>query len=94
LINFASEVTTHKLPDFGDGVEAVEMIYDAIGNLLKKKNFDLVVLNSTKEKGAGFQLDTNNVQVFNSSGISVKSGVAPKNEIAHFILDQIKLLSI
>jgi phosphopantothenoylcysteine decarboxylase/phosphopantothenate--cysteine ligase len=61
---------------------------------LKKKNFDLVVLNSTKEKGAGFQLDTNNIQVFNSSGISVKSGVAPKNEIAHFILDQIKLLSI
>jgi phosphopantothenoylcysteine decarboxylase/phosphopantothenate--cysteine ligase len=61
---------------------------------LKKKNFDLIVLNSTKEKGAGFQLDTNNVQVFNSFGMSVKSGVAPKNEIAHFILDQIKLVSI
>lgn len=61
---------------------------------LKKKNFDLIVLNSTKEKGAGFQVDTNNVQVFSPSGTSVKSGVAPKNEIAHFILDQIKLLSI
>lgn len=57
---------------------------------LKKKNFDLIVLNSTQEEGAGFQLDTNNVEVFSTSGKSKKSGVAAKVEVAHFILDQIK----
>lgn len=59
---------------------------------LQKKNFDMVVLNSTREEGAGFQLDSNVVEVFFRSGESVKSGLASKSEIAHFILDQIKLL--
>lgn len=57
---------------------------------LKKKNFDLIVLNSTRDEGAGFQLDTNSVEVFSASGNSKKSGIATKKKIAHFILDQIK----
>jgi phosphopantothenoylcysteine decarboxylase/phosphopantothenate--cysteine ligase len=59
---------------------------------LQKKNFDMVVLNSTRQEGAGFQLDSNVVEVFFTSGESIKSGLASKSEIAHFILDQIKLL--
>jgi phosphopantothenoylcysteine decarboxylase/phosphopantothenate--cysteine ligase len=59
---------------------------------LQKKNFDMVVLNSTRQEGAGFQLDSNVVEVFFTSRESVKSGLASKSEIAHFILDQIKLL--
>lgn len=59
---------------------------------LKKKNFDLIVLNSTQVEGAGFQLETNNVEIFSANEKSKKSGLAHKNEIAHFILDHIKVL--
>lgn len=61
---------------------------------LSKKNFDMIVLNSMKEKGAGFQLDTNKVQIFNTMGLAVTSEVAPKNEIAELILAQIKNISV
>lgn len=61
---------------------------------LIKKNFDLIVLNSMKEAGAGFQLDTNKVHVFHRSGPSVQSEVAPKSQIANLILDQIKLVPV
>lgn len=61
---------------------------------LDKKNFDLIVLNSMKENGAGFQLDTNRVHIFQSSGEFVSSEVANKSKIAGLILDQIKLAPI
>ena len=61
---------------------------------LAKKNFDMIVLNSMKESGAGFQLDTNKVRVFHASGLMVESEVAPKNQIAKLILDQIKNIPI
>jgi len=61
---------------------------------LKKKNFDLIVLNSMKESGAGFQLDTNRVHIFQATGGPVSSEVADKSKIAELILDQIKLTPI
>ncbi|MCE7056679.1 bifunctional phosphopantothenoylcysteine decarboxylase/phosphopantothenate--cysteine ligase CoaBC [Algoriphagus sp. AGSA1] len=61
---------------------------------LAKKNFDIIVLNSMKESGAGFQLDTNKVRVFHASGLMVESKVAPKNQIANLILDQIKNIPV
>lgn len=61
---------------------------------LDKKNFDLIVLNSMKESGAGFKLDTNRVHIFHSSGEFVSSEVAKKSKIAGLILDQIKLAPI
>lgn len=61
---------------------------------LKNKNFDLIVLNSMKDAGAGFQLDTNKIQIFHRFGPSVQSGISPKNQIANLILDQIKLVPV
>lgn len=61
---------------------------------LAKKNFDMIVLNSMKESGAGFQLDTNKVHIFHASGLSLQSEVAPKSEIADLILDQIKTIPV
>lgn len=61
---------------------------------LNKKNFDMIVLNSMNEPGAGFQLDTNKVHIFHASGLSVQSEVAPKNQIADLILDQIKNIPV
>jgi phosphopantothenoylcysteine decarboxylase/phosphopantothenate--cysteine ligase len=63
-------------------------------NKLSKKNFDMIVLNSMKEAGAGFQLDTNKVHIFHASGLSVQSEVAPKNQIASLIVDQIKNIPV
>ncbi|MEN2284230.1 bifunctional phosphopantothenoylcysteine decarboxylase/phosphopantothenate--cysteine ligase CoaBC, partial [Algoriphagus sp. SE2] len=61
---------------------------------LDKKNFDLIVLNSMKESGAGFQVDTNRVHIYGSGGGSISSEVAEKSKIAELILDQIKLAPI
>lgn len=61
---------------------------------LDKKNFDLIVLNSMRETGAGFKVDTNKVHIYQSSGHSVSSEVDTKAKIAELILDQIKLVPI
>ncbi|WP_296700067.1 bifunctional phosphopantothenoylcysteine decarboxylase/phosphopantothenate--cysteine ligase CoaBC [Algoriphagus sp.] len=61
---------------------------------LYKKNFNLIVLNSMKESGAGFQLDTNKVHIYQSIGGSISSEVADKSKIAELIIDQIKLAPI
>lgn len=61
---------------------------------LIKKNFDLIILNSMKDAGAGFQLDTNKVHIFHRLGPSVQSAVAPKSQIANLVLDQIKLVPV
>jgi len=61
---------------------------------LKKKNFDLIVLNSAKVKGAGFKVDTNQVELFGADGRSVHSELASKTNIAALILDQIKTIPV
>lgn len=61
---------------------------------LSKKNFDLIVLNSTKDEGAGFQLDTNKVRLFREDGYARESGVLPKKEVAKLILEEIKKLPV
>ncbi len=57
---------------------------------LDKKNFDLIVLNSAKEEGVGFQHDTNRVRIFHRDGNRVTSELLPKSEIAELILDEVK----
>lgn len=59
---------------------------------LKKKNLDLIVLNSLRDKGAGFQGDTNKVSLIHADNNVSTFGVKPKKEVArdifNFILDQ------
>lgn len=57
---------------------------------LEKKNFDLVVLNSAKEEGAGFRHDTNKVKIFHRNGKVVQSDLLPKSRIAELILREVK----
>lgn len=61
---------------------------------LERKNFDLIVLNSMKDTGAGFQLDTNKVSLFFADGRSIVSEVLPKKQIAELILEGIKNLPV
>ncbi len=77
----------------GFALETQNETENALSKLMKK-NFDLIVLNSMKEAGAGFQLDTNKVQIFHRSGPTVQSEISPKNQIANLILDQIKLVPV
>ncbi|TDQ14771.1 phosphopantothenoylcysteine decarboxylase/phosphopantothenate--cysteine ligase [Algoriphagus boseongensis] len=57
---------------------------------LDKKNFDLIVLNSAREEGAGFRHDTNRVKIFHRDGKTFHSELALKSEIAELILDEVK----
>ncbi|MCO6461921.1 MAG: bifunctional phosphopantothenoylcysteine decarboxylase/phosphopantothenate--cysteine ligase CoaBC [Saprospiraceae bacterium] len=55
---------------------------------LTGKNFDLVVLNSTKDKGATFGSDNNKVTILGKNDILVQSELLPKTTIADIILDE------
>jgi phosphopantothenoylcysteine decarboxylase/phosphopantothenate--cysteine ligase len=61
---------------------------------LQKKNFDLIVLNSMRDAGAGFQHDTNKVRIFTEEGKSFESEVLPKSQIAELIIEEIKNLPV
>jgi len=56
---------------------------------LKKKNLDLIVLNSTKDKGATFGVDTNIVTLIDAKGTITKFPKMPKFDVAVEILDKI-----
>ncbi len=52
---------------------------------LNRKNLDFIVLNSLREKGAGFGHDTNKVVVLSKSGKQIETDLLPKTEIAQEI---------
>lgn len=61
-------------------------------NALKKiesKNFDLIVLNSLNDKGAGFGHDTNKISIINKAGQEKEFGLKPKQEVAKDIVTAI-----
>ncbi len=58
---------------------------------LAKKNFDLIVLNSANEKGAGFKHDTNKIKLISNKAITTYE-LKSKDEVAKDILDQIEEL--
>jgi len=60
---------------------------------LKKKNLDLVILNSLKDPGAGFQHDTNKVTMIDHAGNETVFPVKLKKEVARDILDKILKVS-
>jgi len=56
---------------------------------LDKKNFDLIVLNSLREKGAGFQHNTNKVTIYSRSGEEREYALKSKAEVAADIIDTV-----
>jgi phosphopantothenoylcysteine decarboxylase/phosphopantothenate--cysteine ligase len=56
---------------------------------LKRKNFDMIVLNSLKDKGAGFKGDTNKVTIFTKDGNSKKYPLKSKKKVAEDIVNHI-----
>ncbi|MDY3350563.1 bifunctional phosphopantothenoylcysteine decarboxylase/phosphopantothenate--cysteine ligase CoaBC [Riemerella anatipestifer] len=58
-------------------------------NKLKKKNLDMIVLNSLQDNGAGFKKDTNKVSIITSKSIN-SFDLKSKKEVAKDILDFIE----
>jgi len=56
---------------------------------LRRKNFDLVVLNSLRDAGAGFGHDTNKVAVLDRAGRVLNFELQAKSELAHALVDLI-----
>jgi len=57
---------------------------------LKTKNLDLIVLNSLKDKGAGFGVDTNVVTILDKKGKTAKLPLMSKLDVANEILNRLK----
>lgn len=60
---------------------------------LERKNLDMIVLNSLRDKGAGFGTDTNKITVFTANGISKSFPLKSKREVAKDIIDMIAYYS-
>ena len=57
---------------------------------LKNKNLDLIVLNSMKEKGAGFGYDTNKIKIIDKSNNIDNFELKSKEKVACDILDKVE----
>ena len=53
---------------------------------MKRKNLDLIVLNSLQDKGAGFRVDTNKVTIIDRQGLTAYD-TKSKREVAEDIVD-------
>lgn len=56
---------------------------------LKRKHLDFIVLNSLRDKGAGFQTDTNRVTILTAKGKTLKFDLKPKTAVAADIVDHL-----
>lgn len=56
---------------------------------LQRKNCDLIVANDVSKEGAGFNGDTNIVQVFGAEGLIVSLPILSKREVANGLLELI-----
>ena len=59
---------------------------------LEKKNLDFIVLNSLRDKGAGFNYDTNKVTIISRDGTAQKFDLKAKTEVAADIVDKLQTL--
>lgn len=74
----------------GFALETNNEVENAIGKI-KRKNLDAIILNSLKDKGAGFATNTNKITIidkdFNQKPFDLKS----KDEVAKDIINEIIL---
>jgi phosphopantothenoylcysteine decarboxylase / phosphopantothenate---cysteine ligase len=60
----------------------------ALGKL-KKKNADMIILNSLNDEGAGFGFDTNKITIFDRDNNEIAFERKPKQQVAKDIVDKI-----
>ncbi|MBN1462760.1 MAG: bifunctional phosphopantothenoylcysteine decarboxylase/phosphopantothenate--cysteine ligase CoaBC [Paludibacteraceae bacterium] len=57
---------------------------------LQKKNFDFIVLNSLKDKNAGFKHDTNKITIYSAKGTKQTYELKDKKLVAYDIIENIE----
>lgn len=72
----------------GFALETTNELAHAQGKLVRK-NFDLVVLNSLRDAGAGFGHDTNKVTVLDRAGQVLNFELQAKSELARTLVSLI-----
>ncbi|WP_370089763.1 bifunctional phosphopantothenoylcysteine decarboxylase/phosphopantothenate--cysteine ligase CoaBC [Ekhidna sp.] len=93
--DIAAEMGKKKKKQFHVGF-ALETNNEAVNakEKLKKKNFDLIVLNSLNDQGAGFKQDTNKVTFFdkdnNEQSFELKSKVEVAQDIVNYVIEKLK----
>ncbi len=81
--------TKQKLVGFA--LETNNELENAKGKL-KRKNLDLIVLNSLQDKGAGFQTDTNKITIIDKDNKWSNFELKSKQEVAKDILNKLEEL--
>lgn len=92
-VDIAAELGERKRPGqvhVGFALETNDEAANAQGKL-KRKNFDLVVLNSLQDPGAGFRYDTNKVTLFDQNGDKQVFPLKSKEEVAEDIKNAVIL---
>jgi phosphopantothenoylcysteine decarboxylase/phosphopantothenate--cysteine ligase len=56
---------------------------------MTEKNLDMIVLNSLRDKGAGFRSDTNKISILVSDGRVIDFGLKVKEEVAEDVFNEI-----
>jgi phosphopantothenoylcysteine decarboxylase/phosphopantothenate--cysteine ligase len=54
---------------------------------LERKNLNFIVMNSLRDKNAGFQVDTNKVTILTDKGETIEGECKSKRDVAHDIVD-------
>jgi phosphopantothenoylcysteine decarboxylase / phosphopantothenate---cysteine ligase len=89
--DIAAKLGSMKRPDqilVGFALESDNEEVNAITKL-EKKNLDLIVLNSLRDKGAGFMHDTNKISIINRNNNCFKYELKSKTEVARDIIEKI-----
>ncbi|MDB0026564.1 bifunctional phosphopantothenoylcysteine decarboxylase/phosphopantothenate--cysteine ligase CoaBC [Polaribacter sp.] len=81
------EIKEHQLL-VGFALETNNEVENAKGKL-KKKNLDLIVLNSLQDKGAGFATDTNKITIIDKDLSKQTFGLKSKDAVAEDIMNAI-----
>jgi phosphopantothenoylcysteine decarboxylase/phosphopantothenate--cysteine ligase len=80
------KMKTAKQFTIGFALETHDEVVNAKSKL-EKKNFDMIVLNSLKDEGAGFQVDTNKISVIDRKGDVISFPLKTKTEVAADIMN-------
>ncbi len=86
-----SELGTLKSPDqllVGFALETDNELENA-KEKLQRKNLDLIILNSMKDIGAGFEKDTNKITIIEKNNVVTNFELKSKKEVASDIADKI-----
>jgi len=89
--DIAGELGKQKRADqffVGFALETNDALEHARGKL-KRKNLDMIVMNSLEDEGAGFGTETNKITIIDKSGNIDTFGLKMKSEVARDIVEKI-----